>query len=220
MAAKAAAEDEDGHIAWMPWEDEQTAGATKSSKDTKAVFWSPHSDDDEPPPPEQQQHKAAVSGGGIPAKVAALKAKEAAEDLQQKMKEQLADDDEEVDPLDAFMSAEVGVRMSGNQGGTAVASCPSSLPSVADFWPAQLLMARQTHSRSRQSSSGPRSQQQQQCKHCKSGLVWFYSHPTRTTASSCVEGNSVLKWMFACRCSCKWGVCCWPFTATAVAAAR
>eukprot|EP00775_Hariotina_reticulata_P004059 gene4059-4306_t len=104
QAEKAAGDDEDGHIAWMPWEDEQTAGAQKGNKDAKAVFWSPHSDDEEPQQQEPRLENKAGLGAGIPAKVAALKAKEAAEDLQQKMKE-LAEE-EEVDPLEAFIDEE------------------------------------------------------------------------------------------------------------------
>jgi hypothetical protein len=62
------------------------------------VFWSPDSDEEDDQQQQQQQQP-----GGIPAKVAALKAKEAAEAAAKA----LESSDDDVDPLDAFMAGEV-----------------------------------------------------------------------------------------------------------------
>lgn len=71
-----------------------------SGRDSKADFWSPYSDDEDDQLQQQQQQQSGPNA--LPAKVAALKAKDAADDLAR-----MHHDENEVDPLEAFMAAEV-----------------------------------------------------------------------------------------------------------------
>ena len=70
-----------------------------AGQESKAAFWSPYSDDEDD---RQQKQQWQSDRNALPAKVAALKAKDAADDLAR-----MQHGDDEVDPLEAFMAAEV-----------------------------------------------------------------------------------------------------------------
>eukprot|EP00879_Flechtneria_rotunda_P013246 GHRR01013831.1.p1 GENE.GHRR01013831.1~~GHRR01013831.1.p1 ORF type:complete len:392 (+),score=150.40 GHRR01013831.1:52-1176(+) len=136
--APAAADTDSTAPAWVPWDDPninsnagvhppdpKPAPAAAGHAGTKGL-WDVNSDDEQDG--RQQQQPAGVHA--VPAKVAALKAKEAAEELQHKLKQQNGEEDD-VDPLDAFMSAEVMPEVAARQAEEAAAREKARLTAAA-----------------------------------------------------------------------------------------